>query len=299
MPENRVLVVGNVGLETSLKLETFPLENASSYQPYKLDLSVSGVGFNVARALQTLGTEVRLASVVGTGTAGQVVRARLQNAGLDTHLHTGERTGRSLVVSDATGARQVHTDLGGVANTVYPTERFDAALAGCALAVLTNIEYTRPLLARSLSAGVPISTDLHAVQGLDNPYDQDFLASATLLFFSGEKLENPYQTVADLRRRFNPEVVVVGLGSLGALLSERNRETLLVAAFSVRQIGSTVGAGDALHAAFCHFWLQGELPERALRLAAAFAAQKIRSARGGEGFVGEADVRKFADSPKI
>ena len=290
------LVVGNVNLETSLKLETFPLENASSYQPYNLELSVSGVGFNLALALQTLGTEVRFASVVGPDTPGRLIRTELSNMAFDTLLYTGERTGRSLVLSDATGARHVHTDLGGVADAVYPAERFGAALGGCELAVLTNIDYARPLLERALSSGVPISTDLHALRSPDNPYDQDFLDAATLLFFSGEHLRDAYQTVLELRRRFRPEVVVVGLGASGALLSERDRETLHVPAFTSPQVASTVGAGDALHAAFCHFWVRGEPPEQALRLACAFAAQKIRVGRGGDGFVSEAEVRSFVAS---
>ena len=295
MPQNRVLVMGNASLETTFKLASFPVPNASSYQPHNLELGVSGVGFNLARALQTLGTEVRLASVIGPDTVGDFLLAELQKLEMDTsHLHIGERTARSLVVSDAAGARHVHTDLGGVKGADYPLERFGAALEGCALAVLSNVGYSRPLLARALSASVPISTDLHAIRDLDNPYDQDFLAAATLLFFSGEHLTNAYQTIAEVRQRFDPEIVVVGLGAEGALLSERGRDTLHISAFPAPQVLSTVGAGDALHAAFCHFWLRGEVPEQALRLACAFAAQKIRFGQGGKGFVSEAEVRKAA-----
>lgn len=76
-PVLHTLVVGNVNLETSLKLETFPLQNAPSYQPSNLELSVSGVGFNVARALQTPRTEVRFASVVGSDTAGSFIRTEI------------------------------------------------------------------------------------------------------------------------------------------------------------------------------------------------------------------------------
>lgn len=295
MPGKRALVVGNVNLETSLKLDTFPLPEASSYQPGGLELGISGVGYNVARALQTLGTPVRFASVVGPGTVGSFIQAELERQRFDTsYFHLAERTGRSLVVSDSSGARHVHTDLGGVAGAVYPTERFDAALKGCSLAVLTNIGYSRPLLNRAKAAGVPISTDLHAVRDLSNPYDQDFLEAATLLFLSGERLADARRTVTELRGRFDPEVVVAGLGAAGALLSERGRETLHVPAFSAPRVVSTVGAGDALHAAFCHFWLGGERPEEALRLACVFAALKIAAGGGAQGFVSEAEVRRLA-----
>lgn len=293
MSTKRVLVVGNVNLETSLQLDTFPLPERSSYHPHRMNLSVSGVGFNVARALQVLGSVVRLGSVVGSDEVGAFVRGMLGKLGLADYLHVGSRTGRSLVVSDATGARHVHTDVGGVADASYPLELFDHALRGCDQVVLTNINYTRPLLARAVAAGVPVSTDLHAVRGLDNPYDRDYLEAATLLFLSGENLPDPPSTVAELRRRFDPEVVVVGLGARGALLSERGR-VVQVPAFPVSRMLSTVGAGDALHAAFCHFWLAGEAPEAALRLACVFASQKLTASAGSGGFVSEVAVRRLA-----
>ena len=160
--------------------------------------------------------------------------------------------------------------------------------------MLTNINYTRPLLARAVAAGIPVSTDLHAIRDLDNPYDQDYLEATTLLFFSGENLPDPLRTVAELRRRFDPEVVVVGLGARGALLSERDR-MVQVPAFPAPRIVSTVGAGDALHAAFCHFWLAGEAPGDALRLACVFASRKLTASGGSSGYVGEAEVRRLAD----
>jgi len=239
--------------------------------------------------------EVRFGSIVGSDVVGNFVRTTLQHLDMDTtYLFTGERTGRSLVLFDTSGARHVHTDVGGVADATYPAERFSAALADCDLAVLTNINYTRPLPERALTAGVPISTDLHAIRDLYNPYDEDFLAAATLLFFSGEHLANASQTVAELRKRFSPAIVVVGLGAGGALLSEQGRESVHVPAFPAPRIVNAVGAGDALHAAFCHFWLKGEHPEQALRLACAFAAHKVGFASGGQGFIGEAEVRTLA-----
>lgn len=294
MATKRALVVGNVNMETLLQLDAFPLPNSSSYQPHRLSISVAGVGFNIARALQVLGTEVNFASVVGPDEAGAFVKVTL--ADLDSfsaHLHVGSRTGRSLVVSDASGARHVHTDVGSVADATYPPELFDQALQDCDLVVLSNINYTRPLLGRAAAAGVPISTDLHAITNLDNLYDQDYLDAASLLFFSSERLADPLKTVTDLRHRFDPELIIVGLGAQGALLSERGRETVHIPAFPVTNILSTVGAGDALHAAFCHFWLVGEVPERALRLACAFAARKIAVAEGGKGFLSEAEVRRL------
>lgn len=51
--------------------------------------------------------------------------------------------------------------------------------------------------------------------------------------------------VVDLRRRFGPELVVVGLGARGELLSELGREAVHIPAFPAPDILSTVGSSGS------------------------------------------------------
>ena len=79
-------------------------------------------------------------------------------------------------------------DLKDVQEAVYPPERFAAALPGCELAVLCNVNFARPCLPCAQAAGKPIATDVHTISDLDDDYNRDFMAAARILFMSDEKL---------------------------------------------------------------------------------------------------------------
>jgi ribokinase len=186
--------------------------------------------------------------------------------------------------------------LKGLQETFFPGVRFDAALAGCDLAVLANIDWTRPLLARAAAAGVPIATDLHDVRSPDDPYDADYLDHAAVLFLSGEHLPDaPDAFAGRLRRRIDPDVIGIGLGSRGALVAPRGSSPTLVPAPAVRPVVSTIGAGDALFAAFLHFRSRLGDPVAAMRRAVAFAAWKVGEASGSAGFLSEAAMEALCN----
>ena len=79
---NRILVSGLLNVETTVAVRGFPI----SYYPidypfFGVTSRVSGVGYNVARALATLGDEVRLLSFLGRDPEGERVLARLREDG--------------------------------------------------------------------------------------------------------------------------------------------------------------------------------------------------------------------------
>lgn len=56
----RILVSGLINIETTLRIEGFPIPYFPVRYPFfGINSSVSGVGYNVAAALTTLGDEVR------------------------------------------------------------------------------------------------------------------------------------------------------------------------------------------------------------------------------------------------
>jgi ribokinase len=253
--------------------------------------AVSGVGWNLARALHTLGSEVTFLGLVGPDPAGALVREETARSGITTVLAPTAATPQSVILYDPAGRRRAETDLKALQEAVFPLETFEAALAGCGLAVLANINWTRPLLARAAAAGVPLATDLHDVRSLANPYDADYLERAAVLFLSGEHLpEPPGRFLLRLRRRADPEIVGIGLGAQGALVAPRGEAPTLVPAPALRPVVSTIGAGDALLAAFLHFRSRGHDPVAAMRRAAVFAAWKVGEASASAGFLTEAAV---------
>ncbi|MGD8245050.1 MAG: PfkB family carbohydrate kinase, partial [Anaerolineae bacterium] len=81
------LVSGLVNLEVTLRVDGFPIEYTPVRYPFfGVNSTVSGVGYNVAKALITLGDAVRLLSIVGRDPAGALVRESLRSAGIRPDL---------------------------------------------------------------------------------------------------------------------------------------------------------------------------------------------------------------------
>ncbi len=299
----RFLVSGLVNIETTLRVETFPIEYSPVRYPFGgVSASVSGVGVNVAMALRALGDEPCFLSIIGDDSGGREALDALGMAGLDTDfvLPLMAETARSVILYDETGRRQINVDLKDIQERRYPHEEFlkairslsassangNAAL-GCAAAVLCNINFNRDLLPFAKGEGIPICSDVHVLSDPDDAYNADFMRASEVLFLSDEGLWAPPAEVArELMDRYGSKIVVVGMGSRGALLLERGGVPQFQQAFATRPLVSTIGAGDALFSAFVHYLFAGFGAADALARASAFASWKIGAKGAAEGFPG-------------
>jgi len=83
MVMSRILVSGLINLEVTLSVDGFPIAYVPVRYPFHgVNSNVSGVGFNVAKALVTLGDDVRFASMVGRDFAGGFAKLELKRAGI-------------------------------------------------------------------------------------------------------------------------------------------------------------------------------------------------------------------------
>jgi acarbose 7IV-phosphotransferase len=287
---SKIIVSGLINLETTLRVDAFPIPYEPVRYPFfGVQSGASGVGYNVAAALTTLGHEVRFLSLIGRDTAGQMARMELAAAGIaDAYvLSQLEQTAQSVILYDPSGRRQIHVDLKNVQEQIYPPERFAAALAGCELAALGNVNFSRPFLAQARAAGVPIATDVHTIADLEDGYNRDFMAAASILFMSDEKLPCPPEEWARrLQNRYGTPLVVIGLGSAGALLALKEAGVMeRITAVATRPVVNTIGAGDALFSAFLHGYSQTGDPYAALQQAVVFASYKIGESGAARGFL--------------
>jgi ribokinase len=294
----RFLVSGLINLETTLRVTGFPLHyNPVNYPFFGVQSRVSGVGYNLAKALLTLGHEVRFLSLIGQDSTAFLVQEALRRDQIPAHgvLQQLRETPQSVILYEANGRRQIHTDLKDVQEQAYPPERFMEALRGCDWAALCNINFSRPMLTLAAQAGVPIATDVHAITSLDDEYNQDFMAAAQVLFMSHENLSlSPEDWLRAVGRRFGTSVAVVGLGEQGALLGLRaGAEIWHVPAVFTRPVVNTIGAGDALFSAFLHGYAESGDGVQALRQAVVFASYKIGVASAAEGFLDAEELRRW------
>ncbi len=297
----KILVSGLINIETTLQVEGFPIGYMPVRYPFNgVNSTVSGVGYNVSKALHTLGDEVNFLSIIGNDFAGKVVCETMAVLGVsDQYIFPGiERTAQSVILYDKDGRRQINVDLKDIQATAYPERMFARALPSTSLAVLCNINFSRPFLSRARQAGILVATDVHTISSLDDEYNRDFMQAADILFMSDESLPcSPEEWARRVQERYGNEIIVIGLGAKGALLSVRLDHTFQrFPAVQTRPIVNTIGAGDALFSCFIHFYDKTRDPNESLRKAMIFASWKIGEAGAADGFLTEPELENLVRS---
>lgn len=294
-----ILVSGLINIETTLQVDQFPVPYFPVRYPFHgIHSTVSGVGYNLAKALTVLGSSVRFLSIIGQDIAAQQTRAALAADGIaDQHvLNLMERTAQSVILYDPNGKRQIHTDLKNIQQQTYPLEIFKQQMHSCDLLALCNINFARPMLAVARQSSKQIATDVHTIGNLEDEYNRDFMAAAQILFMSDEALPvSPEDWARAVAGRYGNEVIVIGLGNQGVLLHVPADNFLeRIPAVQVRPVVNTIGAGDALFSSFLHGYLQTGDPYRAIQKAIVFAAYKIGETGAAQGFLDAASLDELS-----
>lgn len=292
----KILVSGLINIETTLRVNAFPLTyNPVRYPFFGVNSTVSGVGYNIAKALTILGNDIAFLSIIGQDFAADTVRQTLNHDRNPREYVIGKMpaTAQSVIIYEgSSGRRQIHTDLKDIQKRKYPPKLFYEAMDGCSMAILCNINYNRPFLEQALLANIPIATDVHTIAGIDDAYNEDFMAAAQILFLSDENLpDSPEAFAMKLQQRYRPAIIVIGLGSKGALLARMDNNTIQhFPAVQIRPIVNTIGAGDALFSSFIHIYSRTGDPISALKQAIVFASYKIGESGAAEGFLTAEDL---------
>ena len=293
---SRILVSGLINIETTLQIETFPIEYLPVRYPfYGVNSSVSGVGYNLAKALTTLGHDVDFLSIIGKDLASEQVRGALKADGIsDKYIVSQiEHMLQSVILYDQDGRRQINVDLKNVQEQVYPIERFEKAMQKADLLALCNVNFSRPMLKMARDAGKLVATDVHTIGDLYDDYNSDYMAAANILFMSDERLPmSPEEWAKTLFKTYQNDIVVIGLGAEGALLAVREDNFVgRFPAVQIRPVVNTIGAGDSLFSSFLHSYLQSGDPYTSIQRAILFAGYKIGGISAADGFLtaGELD----------
>lgn len=294
----RFLVSGLLNIETTLKVEGFPIDyQPVSYPFFGIDSSVSGVGMNVGKALLTLGDEVSLLSMAGKDMEGDNIISTMKELGIDyKYIYKClDKTPRSVILYDNDGKRQIFTDLKDIQETAYPENSFMKALEECEVAVLCNINFSRPFLKKARELNKLVVSDVHVVSDIHDSYNSDFMKHANILFMSHEKITGKVEDFAEkVLREYNNDILVIGMGAEGALMCVRKDNFMgRFCAVKTRKIVNTVGAGDSLLSSFIHFYHKSGDPYEAIKKSMIFASYKIGEKGAANGFLKEDKVEEL------
>ena len=291
-----ILVSGLLNTETTTAVRGFPIDYYPiDYTFFGVNTAVSGVAFNLAKALKTLGDEVRLASMTGSDFSAAYICDALQALEIDTQYVQQKlrQTPGSVVLYDPQGRRQIYCDLKDIQETHYQFS--PSILEGIDLVVACNINFNRPLLHLAKRAGKLIATDVHVLLDIRDDYNREFMECADILFLSDEAVGDGYRAfMAQLADAYPCRIIVMGRGAKGAAIYLRQTgEITEMPAAAVGTVVNTVGAGDALFSAFLHYYAKGHAPVDALQRAQIFAAHKITVSGASQGFVPEQTIEAF------
>lgn len=294
----KIFVSGLVNVETTLSVRGFPINYYPiDYPFFGVDSNVAGVGYNIAKALNTLGDEVSLISMLGDDDEAERILKCLKKDGLDSSgiVQALKRTPASVILYDEQGRRQIYCDLKDIQDHRLSYESVEDRIKACGMAVLCNIGFNREIIKRAKQAGVTTATDVHVLSDIEDEYNRDFMENADILFLSDEKLPCKAEDfIRLLSDRYHNNVIVIGMGDRGAMLYQsEGGEITMIPAYNCGKVINTVGAGDALFSAFIHFYLKTYNAKEALQKAVIFAGLKIAHNGASVGFSTESEIENI------
>lgn len=300
-----VLVSGLVNIETTLKVEGFPINYYPvGYPFYGIHSDVAGVAYNIARAFKKLGDSINLYSFIGNDDEALRILQRLKEDGIgqDNIIAGLDETPSSVVLYDNSGKRQIYCDLKNIQDKELDVNdsHFINQVKLCDLIVACNINFNRTLLKKAKELDKIIATDVHVISDIKDSFNKDFMEYSDILFLSDEQLPcAPKEFIGKLKDEYHNKIIVIGMGSNGAMLYDRHEDVIChLEAVKCNNMVNTIGAGDSLFTSFLHYYLKGYNSTDALMRAEIFAALKIAHNGAANGFSSEKDIEKVFSSKK-
>ena len=295
----KILVSGLINTETTVKVRKFPIEYFPiDYPFFGVNTRVSGVAYNLLKALKTLGDDVRFVTMTGNDFASEYIMHEVKAAGVATEYvkKNLKETPSSVVLFDEDGKRQIYCDLKDIQEMTYEFDK--KVYEDCDLVIACNINFNRGLLKQAKEDGKMIATDVHVLGDIHDEYNRDFMQYANILFLSDENIKGDYREfLMEIEKEYQNEIIVLGMGAKGALMYVKEEDKFYeLPAVSVGKVVNTVGAGDALFSGFLHYYVKGETPVEALQKAQIFASYKIGFDGGANGFADEAKIESLQSS---
>ena len=159
---NKILVSGLINTETTVKIKQFPIEYFPiDYPFFGVNTRVSGVAYNLVKALKSLGDDVSLVSMTGDDFSADYIKAEVEKTGVDSKYINRilKETPNSVVLYDGDGKRQIYCDLKDVQDVKYD---FDEKIyADSDVIIACNANFNRDLLKKAKASGKVIATDVH------------------------------------------------------------------------------------------------------------------------------------------
>jgi sulfofructose kinase len=285
----KVICIGHSALDRVFTVDAWP--QASAKVAAKAFAEVGGgMAANAAVAVARLGGEAHFWGPVGADSVADIMRARLQEAGVDVgglRRFAGLYSSTSAILIDARGERLIVSYRGTALEA--PAGWLALDQIGSAGALLADVRWPQGSIAAlraARRAGIPTVIDAdtaeHAtLQSLAGEAEYAVFSESGLACFAGAgDIEGGLRRALALGAR----LAAMTQGGRGVFWIEAGQAEGLrhLPAFAVRVV-DTLAAGDVFHGAFALELACGKAPADGFRFAAAAAAIKCTRPGGRDG----------------
>ncbi len=247
-----VVVVGNVGIDTNVYLPGADVDlTVEANFTENLDY-VGQAGGYASRGYAQLGKRTAFVGYVGDDYSGRFIRQEFACDGIDTTalFVDPEGTSRSINLMYRDGRRKNFYDGKGHMQLRPDLDLCRAVLTRARLAHFHIPNWARHLLPIARDAGLTIACDIQDVVTLDDPYRQDFVRYADILFFSAVNQGDPSPLIERFLEMRHDQIVIAGLGADGCAVGTEAGIRFYPAVDMEQPVIDTNGAGDALAVGF-------------------------------------------------
>lgn len=294
----KILVSGLINIETNVAVHNFPVEYSPiEYAFNEVSVDLSGVAYNIIKALNVLGDTVFPVSIIGKDIIGKMIKNELESLKISTEnlFEKLDSTCTSAILFDENGKRKVFCDLKNIQDMVLPYSLVKDKIKDADGIVICNINFNDELIHKAKETGKPIFTDVHVLSNIDDEYNKRFLENADIVFLSDEEISGNHEDfLISIWEKYKNKAIVLGQGKAGAMILDgKTRCVTSIKSVNTRKVVNTVGAGDALFSSFIHFYLKKIEPVECLKKAVTFASWKIGESGGAKGFIPENDLENL------
>ncbi|MBP7461963.1 MAG: carbohydrate kinase family protein [Candidatus Delongbacteria bacterium] len=261
-----VLIVGSAGIDTSV---FFPEDgwNHQVESNFTSDIDYVGqAGGYCSRSMAQLGLRTGYIGYIGNDWNGEFIRHELETDGVECLFFIDPAgTQRSVNLMAPDGSRRNFYDGRGTHHLIPDLESCAALIRKSRLVHFSIQNWCRRLLPIAAAERKRISCDIQDVVDISDPYRQNFIDAAEILFFSSVNLKDPDASIRFLMERNPSQVIICGMGKQGCKMGLQGQIRAFPAVELDRPIIDTNGAGDGLACGFlAAYGLDGYSPEDAV-----------------------------------
>ncbi|MBQ2937048.1 MAG: carbohydrate kinase family protein [Lachnospiraceae bacterium] len=296
---SRFMVAGFIQIETIVKVDELPVPYFQFCSvPDMIDTNVGGCGYNESMALTWLGNEVDFMSMVGKGLNTNKVYEQLVSSGvtlkMDYVLPRLESMPSSVILYH-NGKKQTFEDVKDIRTVPYDYELFERQIQDKDMVLISSCNFCRPVIELAEKYHKPLAVNVRSMRKEKVVQKGDFLKAADILYISDDELDgDPYDCIRMCRKEFDPEIVIIGIGSKGVILyTKKDNSILEYKPVKTNEIVNTIGAGNALFSAFLHYYVKTGDAHDAIKNALLFASYKIGFLGTSNGFMTEEQIEQW------